>query len=63
VRLSGSATKPNASCGSPPRGTFQSWAIPGGGDIVGNRDVSRDGNLIMANGLVNTVGLIEISGP
>jgi virginiamycin B lyase len=47
----------------PPRGTFQSWAIPGGGDIVGNRDVSRDGNLIMANGLVNTVGLIEISGP
>ena len=42
--------------------TFQSWAIPGGGDIVRNMDVDRDGNPVMANSLVNQVGLIEIKG-
>ncbi len=42
--------------------TFQSWAIPGGGDIVRNMDVNRDGNPVMANSLVNQVGLIEIRG-
>ncbi|HEY7243901.1 MAG TPA: hypothetical protein VH678_08465 [Xanthobacteraceae bacterium] len=41
---------------------FQSWAIPGGGDIVRNMDVTRDGNPVMANSLVNQVGLIEIRG-
>jgi len=39
---------------------FQSWAIPGGGDIVRNMDVSRDGNPVLANSLVNAVGLVEI---
>jgi virginiamycin B lyase len=40
--------------------TFQSWAIPGGGDIVRNMDVTRDGNPVTANSLVNQVGLVEV---
>ncbi len=39
---------------------FQSWAIPGGGDIVRNMDVLPDGNPILANSLVNQVGLVTI---
>jgi virginiamycin B lyase len=39
---------------------FQSWAIPGGGDIVRNMDVARDGNPVTANSLANQVGLVEI---
>lgn len=38
---------------------FQSWPIPGGGDIVRNMDVTRDGDPVMANSLVNKIGLIE----
>jgi virginiamycin B lyase len=39
---------------------FQTWAIPGGGDIVRNVDVNRDGNVVTANSLVNQIGLIDI---
>jgi virginiamycin B lyase len=39
---------------------FQSWPIPGGGDIVRNMDVSRDGNPVTANSLVNQVGLVDV---
>jgi virginiamycin B lyase len=39
---------------------FQSWAIPGGGDIVRNMDVTRDGNPVLANSLMNAVGLVTI---
>jgi hypothetical protein len=39
---------------------FQTWAIPGGGDIVRNMDVTPDGNPVLANSLVNEVGLVEI---
>ncbi len=39
---------------------FQSWAIPGGGDIVRNMDVTRDGNPVMANSLANQVGLVTV---
>ena len=39
---------------------FQTWAIPGGGDIVRNMDVTPDGNPVMANSLVNQVGLVQI---
>jgi hypothetical protein len=42
---------------------FQSWAIPGGGDIVRNMSVAADGNPVMANSLVNAVGLIEVKSP
>jgi virginiamycin B lyase len=39
---------------------FQSWAIPGGGDIVRNMDVTPDGNPVMANSLTNQVGMVQI---
>lgn len=39
---------------------FQSWAIPGGGDIVRKMDVTPDGNPVTANSLMNQVGLVEI---
>ena len=39
---------------------FQSWEIPGGGDIVRNMDVTREGNPVLANSLVNQVGIVEI---
>lgn len=39
---------------------FQSWAIPGGGDIVRNMSVLPDGNPVMADSLVNQVGIVEI---
>jgi virginiamycin B lyase len=39
---------------------FQTWAIPGRGDIVRNMDVTRDGNPVLANSLVNEVTLVEI---
>ncbi len=39
---------------------FQSWAIPGGGDIVRNMTVDRDSAPIMANSLENQVGRVEV---
>jgi len=39
---------------------FQSWTIPGGGNIVRNVDVTRDGNWVLANSLVNEVTLVRI---
>jgi len=39
---------------------FQTWAIPGGGDIVRNMDVMPNGNPVTANSLVNQVGMVEI---
>ena len=39
---------------------FQTWTIPVGGDIVRNMDVTPDGNVAIANSLVNQVGLVEI---
>ena len=39
---------------------FQSWAIPGGGNIVRNTSVTRDGNLVLANSLMNGVTLVTI---
>jgi virginiamycin B lyase len=39
---------------------FQSWAIPGGGNIVRNTDVTRDGNFVLANSLTNEVTLVRI---
>jgi virginiamycin B lyase len=40
---------------------FQSWAIPGGGNIVRNTSVTPDGNFVLANSLVNTVTLVKIA--
>ena len=39
---------------------FQSWAIPGGGDIVRNMSVLPNGNPVMANSLANRVGMVDI---
>ena len=56
-----SFAKPNTIVRFDPKAEkFQTWAIPGGGDIVRNMDVTPDGNLVMANSLVNQVGLVQI---
>jgi virginiamycin B lyase len=56
-----SAAKPNTIVRFDPKTEkFQSWAIPGGGDIVRNMDVNPDGNPVTANSLTNQVGLVEI---
>jgi len=39
---------------------FQSWPIPGGGNIVRNTSVTPDGNFVLANSLVNTVTLVTV---
>jgi virginiamycin B lyase len=39
---------------------FQSWVIPGGGNIVRNTSVTPDGNFVLANSLVNAVTLVTI---
>ena len=39
---------------------FQTWVIPSGGDIVRNMDVTRDGNLVLANSTINGVALVEV---
>ena len=39
---------------------FQSWAIPGGGNIVRNTSVTPDGNFLLANSLVNGITLVKI---
>jgi virginiamycin B lyase len=59
-----SGAKPNTMVRfDPGTESFQSWAIPGGGDIVRNMDVTPDGNPVTANSLVNEVGLVEIRDP
>jgi virginiamycin B lyase len=56
-----SFAKPNTIVRFDPRTEkFQSWPIPGGGDIVRNMSVTRDGNPVTANSLVNQVGLVEV---
>jgi virginiamycin B lyase len=39
---------------------FQSWHIPGGGNIVRNTSVTPDGNFLLANSLVNGITLVTI---
>jgi virginiamycin B lyase len=56
-----SGAKPNTIVRFDPKTEkFQSWPIPGGGDIVRNMDVNRDGNPILANSLANQVGVVEV---
>ena len=56
-----SVAKPNTIVRFDPKTEkFQTWAIPGGGDIVRNMDVTRDGNPVTANSLTNQVGLVEV---
>ena len=39
---------------------FQTWPIPGGGNIVRNTSVTREGNFVLANSLMNQVTLVTI---
>jgi virginiamycin B lyase len=56
-----SGAKPNTIVRFDPKTEkFQTWAIPGGGDIVRNMDVTPDGNPVLANSLTNEVGLVEV---
>ena len=40
---------------------FQSWAIPGGGNIVRNTSMTKDGNFVLANSLANQVTVVRIN--
>ncbi len=44
----------------PKTAKFQSWTIPGGGNIVRNTSVTPDGNFVLADSLVNQVTLVTI---
>jgi virginiamycin B lyase len=56
-----SGAKPNTIVRFDPKNEkFQTWAIPGGGDIIRNTDVTPDGNFVGANSLVNAVTLVEL---
>src|SRR5438270_8708991 len=61
IWYSESGSTPNTVVRFEPRTeTFQSWAIPGGGNIVRNTSVTRDGNFLLANSLKNDVTLVTI---
>ena len=61
IWYSESEAKPNTVVRFDPKTQkFQSWTIPGGGNIVRNTDVTTDGNFVLANSLVNTVTLVTI---
>ena len=61
VWYSESATKPNTLVRFDPKTEkFQTWPIPGGGGVVRNMMVTRDGNIAMACSGVNKVALAEI---
>ncbi len=62
IWYSESGTTPNTVVRFDPKTeTFQSWALPGGGNIVRNTSVTRDGDFVLANSLVNSVTLVKIS--
>ena len=62
IWYSESGSKPNTVVRFDPKTTkFQTWAIPGGGNIVRNTSVTRDGSFVLANSLVNAVTLVKIS--
>jgi virginiamycin B lyase len=61
IWYSESGVKPNTIVRFEPKTEkFQSWAIPSGGGVVRNMDVTREGNLALACSGVNGIGLVEI---
>jgi virginiamycin B lyase len=61
IWYSESGTKPNTVVRFDPKTEkFQSWAIPGGGDIVRNTSVTTQGDFVLANSLVNKVTLVTL---
>jgi virginiamycin B lyase len=62
VWYSESGTTPNTVVRfDPTTETFQSWAIPGGGNIVRNTSVTPAGDFVLANSLVDAVTLVKIA--
>ena len=62
IWYSESGTTPNTVVRFDPKTEeFQSWTIPGGGNIVRNTSVTRDGDFVLANSLVNAVTLVKIA--
>jgi virginiamycin B lyase len=61
IWYSESGSIPNTVVRFDPKTTkFQSWAIPGGGYIVRNTSVTRDGKFVLANSLTNEITLVTI---
>jgi virginiamycin B lyase len=61
IWYSESNTTPNMVVRFDPKTTkFQTWPIPGGGNIVRNTSVTRDHNWVLANSLMNGVTLVTI---
>lgn len=61
IWYSESGSKPNTVVRFDPKNAkFQSWAIPGGGDIVRNTSVTPDGGFVLANSLTNEVTLVTV---
>ena len=59
IWYSESGTKPGTVVRFDPKTEkFQSWAIPGGGDIVRNTSVTAEGAFVLANSLSNEVTLV-----
>ncbi len=64
VWYSESGTTPNTVVRFDPKTEkFQSWAIPGGGNIVRNSWVTANGDFLLANSLVNGITLVKIGVP
>jgi virginiamycin B lyase len=61
IWYSESGTTPNTVIRFDPKTEkFQSWVIPGGGNIVRNTSVSPAGDFVLANSLTNEVTLVKI---
>jgi virginiamycin B lyase len=61
IWYSESGTTPNTVVRFDPKTEkFQSWAIPGGGNIVRNTSVTAAGDFVLANSLTNEVTLVKI---
>ncbi len=62
IWYSESGTTPNTIVRFDPKSErFQSWNIPGGGNIVRNTSVTSDGNFVLANSLTNQLTLVTIT--
>ena len=62
IWYSESGTKPGTVVRFDPKTEkWQSWAIPGGGQIVRNTSVTKDGGFVLANSLTNEVTLVTVT--
>ena len=62
IWYSESGTQPGTVVRFDPRSEkFQSWPIPGGGQIVRNTSTTKDGGFVLANSLTNEVTLVTVN--